>query len=175
MLKSRLSLLFFVIVCTIHAQEVGLPLDLRQHNLTNSNSSVFNAAFSANYENTHTIGLWSRWQWQMIDGNPTTLFFNYLGKLDQSSTVGVGFFQHNTGIFLNTGGVLNYAYQYKFNDRTSLTFGLNLFGYQQELADTRFQNDPQIQLPQLGTSTNFILQFAPGIQFYYDRLSLIHI
>jgi len=172
MLKSRLSLLFFLIVCAIQAQEVTLPLDLRQHNLTNSNSSVFNPAFSANYENTHSIGIWSRWQWQMVDGDPTTLFFNYTGKLNSSSSIGGGFFQHNTGVFLNTGGVLNYAYQHWFNDRASLTFGLNLFGYQQELSDTRFQIDPQIQLPLLGTSTNFILQFAPGIQFFYDRFSI---
>lgn len=161
-----------MIVCGLHAQEVALPLDLRQHNLTNSNSSIFNPAFSVNYENSHSIGLWSRWQWQMIDGDPTTLFFNYTGKLNQSSSIGAGFYQHNTGVYLNTGGLLNYAYEFAFNERTSLTFGLNLFGFQQEFSGIPFQGDPQIQLPQLDTNDGFILQFAPGIQFSYDRFSV---
>jgi type IX secretion system PorP/SprF family membrane protein len=172
MLKLNLSLLFLMIVSAFNAQEVSLPLDLRQHNLTNSNSSIFNPAFSVNYENSQSIGLWSRWQWQMIDGDPSTLFFNYNGKLNQSSSIGVGFYQHNTGVFLNTGGVLNYAYQYVLNDRASLTFGLNLFGYQNEFSGNPFQGDPQIQLPQLNTTDSFILQFAPGIQFSYDRFSI---
>ncbi len=172
MQKFNLSLLLLMIVSTLHAQEVSLPLDLRQHNLTNSNSSIFNPAFSVNYENSQSIGLWSRWQWQSIDGNPTTLFFNYTGKLDSSSSIGAGFYQHNTNVFLNTGGVLNYAYRYDINERTSLTFGLNLFGYQQEFTGNPFQNDPQIILPQLGTTNDFILQLAPGIQFSYDRFSI---
>ena len=172
MQKFNLSLLLLMIVYTLHAQEVTLPLDLRQHNLTNSNSSILNPAFSVNYENSHSIGLWSRWQWQMIDGDPTTLFFNYTGKLDSSSSIGAGFYQHNTGVFLNTGGVLNYAYRYAINERTSITFGLNLFGYQQEYTGPPFSVDPEIDLPQLGTTNDFILQLAPGIQFSYDRFSV---
>ena len=172
MLKFNLLLLFLMIVCTLHAQEVALPLDLRQHNLTNSNSSIFNPAFSVNYENSQSIGLWSRWQWQTIDGDPTTLFFNYTGKLDSSSSIGAGFYQHNTSVFLNTGGVLNYAYRYDINERASLTFGLNLFGYQQEYTGAPFPVDPEINLPQLGTTNDFILQLAPGIQFSYDRFSI---
>ena len=172
MQKFNLSLLLLMIVCALHAQEVSLPLDLRQHNLNNSNSSIFNPAFSVNYENSQSIGLWSRWQWQTIDGDPTTLFFNYTGKLDSSSSIGAGFYQHNTGVFLNTGGVLNYAYRYDINERTSLTFGLNLFGYQQEYTGNPFPVDPEIDLPQLGTTNDFILQLAPGIQFSYDRFSI---
>ncbi len=159
-------------VCALHAQEVSLPLDLRQHNLTNSNSSIFNPAFSVNYENSQSIGLWSRWQWQMIDGDPTTLFFNYTGKLNRSSSIGAGFYQHNTGVFLNTGGLLNYAYEFAFNERTSLTFGLNLFGFQHEFSGIPFPGDPQIELPQLDTNDGFILQLAPGIQFSYDRFNI---
>lgn len=172
MLRFNLSLLFLTIVCTIHAQEVSLPIDLRQHNLTNSNSSIFNPAFSVNYGNSHSIGLWSRWQWQMIDGDPTTLFINYTGKINQSSSIGAGFYQHNTGVYLNTGGLLNYAYEFGINERTSLTFGLNLFGFQQEFSGIPFPGDPQIELPQLATNDGFILQLAPGIQFSYDRFSI---
>ncbi|MBT8297168.1 MAG: PorP/SprF family type IX secretion system membrane protein [Maribacter sp.] len=161
-----------MIVFTSHAQEVALPVDIRQHNLTNSNSSILNPAFSVNYENSQSIGFWGRWQWQTVDADPTTFFLNYTGKLDDSSSIGAGFYQHNTNVFLNTGGVLNYAYRYLINDQSSFTFGLNLFGYQQEFTGNPFQNDPQITLPQLGTSNDFILQLAPGIQFSYERFSI---
>ena len=172
MIKYKLSLLFLLIAFALHAQNDGLPLDLRQHNLTDSNSSIFNPAFAVNYGNTQSIGIWTRWQWQMIDGDPTTFFLNYTGKLNTSSSIGAGFYQHNTDVYLNTGGVLNYAYRYDFNYRTSLTFGLNLFGYHQEFSGNPFQGDPQIQLPLFETTNDFILQFAPGIQFAYDALRI---
>ncbi|MGB5437909.1 MAG: PorP/SprF family type IX secretion system membrane protein [Maribacter sp.] len=172
MIKYKLSLLFLLIAFALHAQNDGLPLDLRQHNLTDSNSSIFNPASAVNYGNTQSIGIWTRWQWQMIDGDPTTFFLNYTGKLNTSSSIGAGFYQHNTDVYLNTGGVLNYAYRYDFNYRTSLTFGLNLFGYQQEFSGNPFQGDPQIELPLFETTNDFILQFAPGIQFAYDGLRI---
>ncbi len=161
-----------MIVFAVQAQEVSLPVDLRQHNLTNSNSSIFNPAFAVNYGNSQSIGLWTRWQWQMVDADPTTFLLNYTGKLNSTSSVGAGFYQHNTGIFLNTGGVLNYAYEHVFSPRTRLAFGLNLFGYMHQLSDNRFQIDPQILLPQLAINDDFILQLAPGVQFYYDRFSI---
>ena len=156
----------------MHAQNDGLPLDLRQHNLTDSNSSIFNPALSVNYANTQSFGIWTRWQWQMIDGDPTTFFLNYTGKLDSSSSIGAGFYQHNTDVYLNTGGVVNYAYRFLLDDRMSLTFGLNLFGYQQEFSGNPFQGDPQIELPLFETTNDFILQFAPGVQFAYDGLRI---
>lgn len=172
MFKPCLSLLFLMIVCALRAQEVSLPVDLRQHNLTDDNSSIFNPAFSVNYNNSHSIGLWTRWQWQMVDGDPTTLLINYVGKLNSSSSIGAGFYQHNTGVFLNTGGVLNYAHEFDLGAKAKLSFGLNVFGFKQELADNRFQGDPQIQLPQLRTTNDFIFQFAPGVQFSYDGFSV---
>jgi type IX secretion system PorP/SprF family membrane protein len=172
MFKSSLSLLLLMIVCALRAQEVSLPIDFRQHNLTDNNSSIFNPAFSMNNGNSHSIGLWTRWQWQTVDGDPTTLFFNYVGKLNSSSSIGAGFYQHNTGVFLNTGGVLNFAHELVLGAKAKLSFGLNVFGFKQELADNRFQGDPQIQLPQLRTTNDFIFQFAPGVQFIYDRFSV---
>ena len=172
MIKYKLSLLILLLGWALHAQNDGLPLDLRQHNLTDSNSSIFNPALSVNYANTQSFGIWTRWQWQMIDGDPTTFFLNYTGKLNSSSSIGAGFYQHNTDLYLNTGGVLNYAYRFLLNDRMSLTFGLNLFGYQQEFSGNPFQGDPQIELPLFSTTNDFILQFAPGVQFTYDGLRI---
>ncbi|PIF01370.1 MAG: hypothetical protein CR994_02120 [Maribacter sp.] len=172
MVKFKLSLLSVVFIGILHAQKRGLPVDLRQHNLTDSNSTILNPAFSNIYGNGHSIGLWSRWQWQTIDSDPSTFFLNYTGKLNGASSIGAGFYQHNTNVHLNTGGVINYAYRYDFDNRISLTFGLNLFAYQQEFSGNPFQGDPQVLLPLSTPSEDFILQFAPGIQFTYDGLHI---
>jgi len=156
----------------VRSQDVTLPVDLRQHNLTEYNSSFFHPAFSLTRNNPSSVALWSRWQWQSIDADPTTLFLNYTRRLNENSVAGAAFFQHNTGTFLNTGGALNYAYIMEINERASLSFGMNLFGFKQVLSDNRFQQDPQIQLPQLVVKDDFILQLAPGLLFSLDRLSI---
>lgn len=172
MLRTLPTILFLFILFVSRAQDVTLPVDLRQHNLTEYNSSFFHPAFSLTQNNPSSIALWSRWQWQSLDADPTTLFLNYTRILNESSVAGAAFFQHNTGTFLNTGGALNYAYTMEINERASLAFGMNLFGFKQTLSDNRFQQDPQIELPQLVIKDDFILQFAPGLLFSFDKLNV---
>ncbi len=158
---------FCVLFCTyatIVAQEVSLPEDLRQHNLTRFNASLFNPTFSLDWNNPNALSTWTRWQWQTIDGNPTTLFFGYSGAITPESTFGIGFLQHNTGIFLNTGGIGNYAHSFDVGNGTRLIIGANVLAFQQELADDRFVPDDQIDLPQLETSDSFVLQMTPGVR-----------
>jgi type IX secretion system PorP/SprF family membrane protein len=128
--------------------------------------------FTLDRNNPQSIALWSRWQWQQIDGDPTTLFVNYTRKINSKSSLGAGFIQHNTGIFLQTGAVLNYAYSFVINPDIQIALGVNVFGYQQELADSRFQQSPNIGLPFLDEGANFIMQAAPGVRFKYRNLSL---
>ncbi|MFH6604168.1 PorP/SprF family type IX secretion system membrane protein [Maribacter algicola] len=172
MLRTLPTILFLFLLFVVRAQDVTLPVDLRQHNLTEYNSSFFHPAFSLTANNPSSIAVWSRWQWQSPDADPTTLFLNYTHKLNESSVAGAGFYQHNTGIFLNTGGVLNYSYVMEINERATLALGLNLFGFKQKLSDDRFQPDPQIQLPQLVITDDFVLQMAPGLLFSLDRFSV---
>ncbi|UJH67581.1 PorP/SprF family type IX secretion system membrane protein [Allomuricauda sp. SCSIO 65647] len=158
---------FCVLLCisaTIVAQEVSLPEDLRQHNLTRFNASLFNPTFSLDWNNPNALSTWTRWQWQTIDGNPTTLFFDYSGAITPESTFGIGFLQHNTGIFLNTGGIGNYAHSFDVGNGTRLTVGANVLAFQQELADDRFLSDDELDLPQLETSDSFVLQMTPGVR-----------
>jgi type IX secretion system PorP/SprF family membrane protein len=169
---TTLILLFFWIIRISAQDEVRLPADLRQHNLTTYNSSLFNPAFSFDRNDPESVAFFTRWQWQTIDSDPTTLFLNYTRRLDERSTAGAAFFQHNTGIFFNTGGVLNYAYQFQFSHSVKLTLGFNLFGFVQKLADTRFEVDPQLPVPLAGATNDFILQFAPGASLSVERLSL---
>jgi len=156
-----------------NAQEVALPTDLRQHNLTEFNASLFNPVFSLDRNNPESIAWWSRYQWQTIDGDPTSIYANYSRKLNTNSSIGAGFIQNNTGVFLNTGGVLNYAHAFDFGNNMQLAFGLNLLGFNSEITNVRYSPNPEISLPQLQLAQNaFIMQFAPGVRFSVDGFSV---
>ena len=111
-----LPLVFFAFFFANAQREERLPADLRQHNLTIYNASLFNPAFSLDRNNPQSIAVWSRWQWQGIDADPTTIFLNYTRKLNNESAAGLAFIQQNTGIYFNTGGALNYAHQFELNE-----------------------------------------------------------
>ncbi|MCE2611944.1 PorP/SprF family type IX secretion system membrane protein [Flavobacteriaceae bacterium D16] len=154
------------------AQEPVLPIDLRQHNLTEYNSSLFSPVFSLDRNQPQSLALWTRWQWQMVDGDPTTMFLNYTRKINPSMAGGLGVFQQNTGVFLNRGGVLNYAFTTEIVPGFDFAAGFNLFGYQRQLADDRFNVNSIINLPELEETDDFIVQLAPSIQFSYGEFSL---
>lgn len=169
----RTTLISFLLLCySAIAQEVSLPADLRQHALTQYNASLFNPTFSLDRNNPQSISLWTRWQWQQIDTDPTTIFLNYSRRLDEKSGFGAGFFQHNTGIFFNTGGVVNYAYEVKLNPIIKLSVGANLFGFRQQLADTRFLPNPDDAIIPVDFSDDFIMQLAPGFNLSVENFSL---
>lgn len=168
---NRILFIFLVLsVLSVNSQQAELPYDFRQHNLTEFNSSLLSPVFSLDRNDPQSIALWTRWQWQSIDANPTTLFFNYSRKLNEESAIGGGFLQHNTGVFVNKGGVLNYAYRFVFNPSTQITLGVNVIGYQRELAEA-FILDPDFDFPQFQEKSNFILQIAPAVRLQLDAFS----
>lgn len=164
--------LFQLMAFPLSAQEINLPEDFRQHTLTQFNSSLLNPVFSLDRNNPQAVSLWSRWQWQTIDGDPTSIFLSYSGKINTESGFSVGFLQHNTGTFLNTGGVLNYAHNIISENDFKLVFGVNLLGFQQELADDRFINDDDIDLPELQESNEFLLRLNPGVALQVNTFNL---
>ncbi|WP_373018674.1 PorP/SprF family type IX secretion system membrane protein, partial [Muriicola sp.] len=172
MRKHLLIALIFCSIIRVVSQEVVLPPDLRQCNLTRYNSSLFNPVFSLERNNPQSLSLWVRWQWQQVDADPTTVFANYTHRMNRNASLGVGFLQQNTGLFLQTGGVLNYAYAFDLGPDMSLALGMNVFGFRQELADDRFLQGPGGGLSQLNNEPSFVLQVAPGIQFGYGNFSL---
>ena len=172
-MKRLLYVFFFqFMLLPLTAQDIPLPNDFRQHNLTQFNSSLLNPVFSLDRNNPHSVSLWSRWQWQTIDGDPTTVFLSYTGSFGEKSAFSVSFLQNNTGTFLNTGGVLNYAHRFDFDDNIKLAVGLNILGFQQELADNRFLNDNELDLPQLDNSNEFLFSFNPGISLSINKFSV---
>jgi type IX secretion system PorP/SprF family membrane protein len=172
MQKQRQFWFFFLMPFVFYAQDADLPPDFRQHNLTAYNSNLFNPVFSLDRSDERTLALWTRWQWQTIDGDPTTLLFNYTHRLNVNSAGGLGFFQHNTGLFLHTGALVNYAYNFQLGGGAELAFGANLFGYQRKAADEFYEPNPDIPLPQFEVTNDFILQFAPSIRFAYNQFSI---
>lgn len=165
-------LVFILLFSPVSGQQERLPGDLRQHNLTTYNASLFNPTFSLGRNNPESVAFWARWQWQDIDSDPSTLFLNYTRTLNERSAAGAAFFQHNTGIFFNTGATLNYAYKFELNPRVKLAIGANLFGFRQKLADDRFPVNPNLPLPLANETDDFILQMAPGISLEIERLTL---
>ncbi|MFT6837519.1 MAG: type IX secretion system PorP/SprF family membrane protein [Sediminicola sp.] len=169
--KLHLILLYSIVVFGLNAQEVALPSDFRQHNLTTYNASLLDPTFALDKNRPQSISLWTRWQWQSVDTDPTTTFLNYTTNLNENSVMGAGFFQHNTGFYLQTGGVINYVYAFDLSENGKLAIGLNVLGYQREIADDRFSSPGNIDLLN-SDSNDFIVQFAPGVRLMLDRFSL---
>ncbi|MEW2922291.1 PorP/SprF family type IX secretion system membrane protein [Muricauda sp. ANG21] len=153
------------------AQEPDLPPDFRQHALTQFNANLLNATYASDWNNPNSFSIWTRWQWQSIDGDPTTIFANYSHQINTTSAVAVGFLQHNTGIFLNTGANLNYVHTFTLDEGVELLAGMNLFAFQNTLADDRFVPDQDIDLPELQSRKDFILQFSPAVRLNVNQFS----
>ncbi|WP_435622618.1 PorP/SprF family type IX secretion system membrane protein [Flagellimonas sp.] len=171
---SRFAItIFFILCCWLTVgQERQVPADLRSHNLTQFNASLLDPTFSFDRNMPRSITVWSRWQWQTIDSDPTTLFVNYTQNLTRQATIGVGYLQHNTGVYLNRGALINFSYALDLGDETNLVLGTNIFAFSQEQADEQvgmnFIND-------LGSSSldnSFVAQFSPGIRFNTNGFSV---
>jgi type IX secretion system PorP/SprF family membrane protein len=162
---KRLILFFAVLLVWVSwSQDLELPPDFRQHTLTDYNSSFVNPVFSLNRNNPESIALWTRWQWQSIDADPTTIFLNYSRRLKKESAGSVAFFQHNTNFYVQRGGAFNYAYGLDLKNNAQIAIGVNLFAYQRKISDERLLENPNPSMP-LSDSSDFIIQMAPGLQF----------
>ena len=172
MRKILALMTLYLTTIVVEAQELTLPTDFRQHNLTQFNASLLNATYSLDWNNPNALSLWTRWQWQTVDGDPTTLFAGYSHQLNRNSAVGLAFLQHNTGTYLNTGVNLNYVYAFQIEDNIRLFLGTNVYGFNEQLADDRFMPDPDIDIPGLESTDDFILQFSPAIRLQVDQFNI---
>ena len=154
----------------IGQQREILP-DFRSHNLTQYNASLMDPTFSYTKNMPRSLSVWTRWQWQTVDGDPTTLFANYTQRLTRQTAIGIGFLQNNTGIYLNRGGNLNFSYAFELGQESNLVLGTNIFAYNQELADTRTEMNPDGGDP-MNSGNSFIAQFSPGIRINANNFSM---
>ena len=164
----------FVIISTslTWGQEPTLPSDFRQHSLTQFNASLLNPTYALDWSNPNSLSVWTRWQWQSIDGDPSTIFANYTHQLNPASVASVGFLQHNTGVFLYTGGNLTFAQTFQLDDEIQLMAGLNVFAFQQTVADEQFVEGDGLDPVALEDFEGFKVQFTPGLRLMVNRFSV---
>ncbi|MDF0716165.1 PorP/SprF family type IX secretion system membrane protein [Muricauda sp. 334s03] len=170
--KFLVSLFALVIYATSWGQEAVLPSDFRQHSLTQFNASLFNPTYALDWNNPNSFSVWTRWQWQSIDGDPTSIFANYTHQLNTSSVASAGFLQHNTGIFLYTGVNLTFAQTFELDDGVSLMAGLNTFAFQQTVADEQYVQGDELDPVALEDLEGFKVQFTPGLRLLVNKFSV---
>ncbi len=164
MRKPVLTAVLLILLGKSFAQETELPPDFRQHNLTLFNSNLFNPTFSFDRNSPRSAALWSRWQWQNLDGDPTTLFFNYSQKISPILAGGLGFLQQNTGIYLQRGANLNLGWKLALDEKTALFLGSNIFIFGQELANEQQIPSPDVNPVSITSENSFAMQLSPGIR-----------
>ena len=170
--KNLAWIALFLTTAVLKSQERTLPADFRQHTLTQFNASLFNATYNLDWNNPNSFSVWSRWQWQTVDGDPTTLFATYSHQINQNSAAGLGFLQHNTGTYLNTGFNLNYVHAFQLEHNIRLFVGANVYGFKEQLADDRFMPDPDIELPELESTDDFMIQLSPAVRLQVDQVNI---
>ncbi|MCL6265689.1 PorP/SprF family type IX secretion system membrane protein [Flagellimonas myxillae] len=172
MLRHLICLLVLFTTVVLYGQDRTLPTDFRQHNLTQFNASLVNPTYALDWNLPNALSVWTRWQWQTIDGDPTTLFINYTQRINANAAAGVGFLQHNTGTYLNSGLNLNYVHAFQLESNIRLFIGANVFGFREKLADDRFIPDPDVELPELESTDDFIFMFSPAVRLQVDDFNL---
>ncbi|GLU44520.1 hypothetical protein Musp01_21440 [Muricauda sp. NBRC 101325] len=136
------------------------------------NASLWNPTYALDWNRPNAISIWTRWQWQSIDGDPTSTFANYTHQLNENAVAGVGFLQHNTGTFLYTGANLNFANVFQLNDNIRLMAGLNLFAFQQTVADEQFAPIDGVTDAELDGYEGFKVTFSPGFRLFVDQFNV---
>ena len=82
-----------------------------------------------------------------------------------------GFLQHNTGVFLYTGANLTFAQTFELDEGVSLMAGLNIFAFQQTVADEQFVQGDVVDPIALEDFEGFKVQFSPGLRLLVNQFS----
>ncbi|XLS30925.1 PorP/SprF family type IX secretion system membrane protein [Flavobacteriaceae bacterium M23B6Z8] len=171
-MKRKLS--FFIAIIfygLLQAQQSVLPVDWRQHNLAKYNDNVFNPALSFVRNEQMNLSLWGRIQWVGVEDSPRTYFINYNGRAGEKTGAGLALFQHNIGLFTDSGLMANFARGIQLSRESWLTFGINVIAFRRGLNEANFitpEPDPSI----LEGKDDFILALMPGINLTLDRFNI---
>lgn len=169
--NHRLATLFLCFFQFFYAQVVEIPVDFRQHNLTKYNTNLLNPVFSFVGNEKSNLTTWGRIQWTELDVLPTTYFTNYSGRVGENNGIGLGVFQHDTGIFTNIGIVGNYARVFKIGRNSMITVGLNLIASKRNIDPNDFTFEEFNLLPDEGRN-DFILTAMPGVNLTLGDFNL---
>ncbi|TRZ45375.1 PorP/SprF family type IX secretion system membrane protein [Robertkochia solimangrovi] len=174
MAKNYLLAILFVWLAQIVAAQVentGPIVDWRQHNLTRYNKFLVNPAYSYVREDSKSVSFWSRVQWTGVDNSPQTFLLNYSGKVSENSGAGLGLYQQNLGLLVDSGLILNYAYSVQLGLDSRLTFGLNTTLFRRGIdknAINPTEPDPLI----LENQDDFLFLLMPGMNLTLGSFDL---
>ena len=165
-----------VIVCiffgkVVWSQRTTLPVDWRQHNLTKYNANVFNPALSFVRNESRNFSIWGRLQWIGIEDSPKTYLVNYNGRFGKKTGAGLALFQHNIGLFTDSGLMVNYARGIQLARESWLTFGVNVIGLRRGLNQANFitpEPDPVL----LDNDDDIILTVMPGFNLTINNFNI---
>ncbi|MCX2681854.1 PorP/SprF family type IX secretion system membrane protein [Galbibacter sp. EGI 63066] len=137
-------------------------IDWRQHNLTKYNKFLVNPTYSYVKNDSKAVSFWSRVQWTGVENSPQTYLLSYSGKVGENSGAGLGLYQQNLGLLVDSGLLLNYAYGVNFTEDVVLTVGINTTLFRRGLnknAVNSAESDPAI----LENQDDFLFLAMPGI------------
>ncbi len=146
-------------------------VDWRQHNVVKYNRNIVNPTFSFVKQEGTDLSLWGRIQWVEVENSPKTYLINYSGKITEKAGAGIGLFQRQLGLFVDSGLLVNYARGIQLSRESWLTFGLNTTVFKRGLDKNAFvtpEPDPFI----LENQDTFVLVFMPGINLTLGNIDI---
>ncbi len=163
MIKIKLLILSFVIICNSYAQQFP---GLSQYMFTNM---AINPAYAGSHE-ALTASMLYRNQWFGIKGAPTTkLFSTHTPLNNQKIALGLTVYNASLSIHENTAAFLNYAYRFRIGNG-KLSFGIkggiDMYNDNWNKIKTIDDNDQAFMTP----STSFLFpNFGIGSYYYNDK------
>lgn len=146
-------------------------VDWRQHNLTQYNKFLVNPTYSIIRNNHKAVSFWSRIQWTGVDNSPQTYMLSYAGKVGENSGAGLGLYQQSLGLLVDSGLLVNYAYNVQIAEEVSLAFGVNTTLFRRGL-DKNTANSVDPDPAVLDNKDDFLLVFMPGFNVSIKNFDL---
>src|SRR5690606_8638146 len=164
MKRYLLNVAMLLVCCTAISQveNKSTIVDWRQHNLTQYNKFLVNPTYSAVRNQHRSVSFWSRIQWTGVDNSPQTYMLSYAGKVGENSGAGVGLYQQSLGLLVDSGLLVNYAYNVQIAQEVSLAFGVNTTLFRRGL-DKNTANSADPDPAVLDNKGDFLLVFMPGL------------
>lgn len=165
MAKNYLCFIGCLLWCWMQWGQVennSVIVDWRQHNLAKYNKFLVNPTYSYVRDNARAVSFWSRVQWTGVDNSPQTFVVNFSGQLNERSGAGIGLYQQNFGLLVDSGLLLNYAYSVPLGEEVKLAFGLNTTLFKRSIdqaAVSGMTADPAI----LASENDFFFLLMPGM------------
>ncbi|MEJ4088045.1 PorP/SprF family type IX secretion system membrane protein [Galbibacter orientalis] len=166
-----IGLLLASYVLFSQVENTSAIVDWRQHNLTKYNKFLVNPTYSFVRNDTKAVSFWSRIQWTGIENSPQTYLLSYSGKVSENSGAGLGLYQQNLGLLVDSGLILNYAYGVKFTDNITLSVGMNTTLFRRGLnkgAISSTEPDPVV----LENQDDFLMLVMPGINLSVNSFDI---